>query len=74
MTQQTREGIFKLPAADRLRLAEEIIESVAQEQGQGTLSAAKRTELERRIREYTAHPERLRRLWSVVSRPRTSGN
>lgn len=62
MTQLARDEVFALPTAERLRLAEELLESVAQEQGQTELTPAKRAELERRIHEYTDHPERLRPL------------
>lgn len=73
MTSDLREALFKLTAAERLELVEELWDSIAAEREKEPfpLSAAQREELDRRIRELDEHPERARpweevreRLWA----------
>lgn len=49
-------GIDRLPVADRLALAREILDSVAVEEPRPTLTEAKRKELDRRLAELAADP------------------
>ena len=51
-------GIDRLSAEDRLSLAEAIWESVAQEAEQAPLPEGQRKELERRLADSIAHPEK----------------
>lgn len=73
MSNALREELFKLSAAERLELVEELWDSIAAE-CEGTpfpLTQAQREDLERRVQELDEHPERARpweevrkRLWS----------
>ena len=72
-TDALREELFKLTAAERLELVEELWDCIAAEREKEPfpLSAAQREELDRRIRELDEHPERARpweevreRLWA----------
>lgn len=60
MSEQLREQLLKLPVDDRLELVQELWDSIAEEceQKPFPLTEAQREELERRIRELDAHPER----------------
>jgi putative addiction module component (TIGR02574 family) len=49
-------GIDRLSAAERIVLAQEILDSVIVEQTPAGLSEAKRKELERRLAEHEANP------------------
>lgn len=49
-------GIDRLSAAERIALAQEILDSVIVEQAPTGLSEAKRKELERRLAEHEANP------------------
>ena len=73
MTNALREELFKLSAAERLELVEELWDSIAAEREDEPfpLTDAQRKELDRRLRELDEHPERARpweevreRLWS----------
>ena len=73
MTNALREELFKLSAAERLELVEELWDSIAAERENELfpLSEARRAELDRRRRELDEHPERARpweevrdRLWA----------
>jgi len=73
MTNALREELFKLSAAERLELVEELWDSIAAERENELfpLSEARRAELDRRLRELDEHPERARpweevreRLWA----------
>ena len=73
MSNALREEIFKLTAAERLELVEELWDSIAAERENEPfpLSEAQREELDRRLRELDEHPERARpweevreRLWA----------
>ncbi len=61
-------GIDRLPAADRLRLVEEIWDSLSDEIEMPTLSPATETELDRRIAEDDANPEEGSRWEDVKAR------
>ncbi len=50
-------GIDRLDAADRLRLAEELWESVAAEEEAAPIDEALRSELSRRLQEHRDRPE-----------------
>jgi putative addiction module component (TIGR02574 family) len=72
-TDALREELFKLTAAERLELAEELWDSIAAERENEPfpLTEAQREELERRVRELDENPERARpweevrdRLWA----------
>jgi len=67
MSHELREELLKLPVAERLELIHELWDSVAAEceREPFPLSDAQREELERRIRELDAHPERAI-PWEVV--------
>jgi len=73
MSNALREELFKLSAAERLELVEELWDSIAAEREKEPfpLTAAQRESLEQRIRELDEHPERARpweevreRLWA----------
>ncbi len=73
MTNALREELFKLSAAERMELVEELWDSIAAEcEGEPwALTDAQRGDLERRVRELDEHPERARpweevrkRLWA----------
>lgn len=73
MSNDLREELFKLSAAERLELVEELWDSIAAEREHEPfpLSDAQREELERRLHELDEHPERARpweevrkRLWA----------
>jgi putative addiction module component (TIGR02574 family) len=49
-------GIDKLSAAERIALAQEILDSVVAEQPPAALSEVKRQELERRLADHKANP------------------
>lgn len=49
-------GIDRMTIAERIALAQEILDSVAAEQPQPSLSDVKRQELDRRMAEFTANP------------------
>lgn len=49
-------GIDRLNAAQRISLAQEILDSVVAEQPSGPLSEAKRQELARRLADHEANP------------------
>jgi putative addiction module component (TIGR02574 family) len=67
MATDLREELFKLTAAERLELVEELWDSIAAELEKEPfpLSAAQREDLDRRIRELDEHPERAR-PWEEV--------
>ena len=50
-------GLDRLSVADRIALAQELWDSVAQEVEQAPLSEAQRQELERRLADSTARPD-----------------
>jgi putative addiction module component (TIGR02574 family) len=58
-------GIDRLSVEDRLALAQEIWDSVAQELERETLTAAQRQELERRLADSIARPDAVT-PWEVV--------
>jgi putative addiction module component (TIGR02574 family) len=73
MTNALREELFKLSAAERLELVEELWDSIAAEREYEPfpLTEAQREDLDRQIRELDEHPERARpwvevreRLWT----------
>ena len=73
MTNSLREELFRLSAAERLELVEELWDSIAAEREDEPLplADAQRAELDRRLRELDEHPERARpweevreRLWA----------
>lgn len=66
-TDALRKELFKLTAAERLELVEELWDSIAAEQESEPipLTAVQREELERRRREFDEHPERAR-PWEEV--------
>lgn len=49
-------GIDRMSIAERIALAQEILDSVAAEQPRPPLSEAKRRELERRLADHAANP------------------
>jgi putative addiction module component (TIGR02574 family) len=53
---QERLGIDRMTVAERIVLAQEILDSVAAEQPRAPLSEAKRRELDRRIADDAANP------------------
>jgi len=73
MTNALREELFKLSAAERMELVEELWDSIAAEceNEPWPLTDAQREDLKRRIRELDEHPEQARpweevrkRLWA----------
>ena len=73
MTNALREELFKLSAAERMELVEELWDSIAAEceDVPFPLTEAQREDLERRVQELDEHPERARpweevreRLWA----------
>ena len=66
-TDALRKELFKLTAAERLELVEELWDSIAAELEKEPfpLTAAQREDLDRRIRELDEHPERAR-PWEEV--------
>ena len=67
MSNALRENMFKLTAAERLELVEDLWDSIAAERENEPfpLSEAQREELDRRLRELDEHPERAR-PWEEV--------
>ena len=58
MSNTPREKLFKLTAAERLELVEELCDSIAAEQASEpfSLSEAQREEFDRRLREFDEQP------------------
>jgi len=69
MTKALREELFKLSAAERMELVEELWDSIAAErEGEPfPLTEAQRQDLDRRMKELDEHPERAR-PWEEVRR------
>ncbi|MEA5577047.1 addiction module protein [Anabaena sp. UHCC 0451] len=53
----TLNQIKALSIADRIRIVQEILESIAAEQAYPDLTAAQKQELDRRITDYEANPD-----------------
>ena len=60
-------SLFKLSRAERLQLVEDLWDSIAQEDAELPLSAAKRDELRSRKERYLQHPSS-GRTWEQVKR------
>jgi putative addiction module component (TIGR02574 family) len=58
MTQATLRAIYRLPAAERLRLASDILDSVADEHADRGLSPDERALLDERLAFIEKHPRR----------------
>lgn len=56
MTNALREELFRLPAAERLELVEELWDSIADEDPAIEMTAEQRQDLERRVEEVDADP------------------
>jgi len=57
MTTLQRLGIDRMTTAERIALAQEILDSLAAEQPLPPLSAAKKSELDRRLADAAANPD-----------------
>ena len=64
------EPLFKLSRAERLQLVEDLWDSIAQEDGELSVSEAKRAELRRRKQRFLQHPSSGRTWEQVKERAR----